>query len=213
VETQKKVAEMEYERAEAMLREARVYHGFTRIVAPAAGIVAGKKTDPGSMAVPGVPLFIVEDTSSCRMEVNLNEKLAGRVRGGMEARVFVESLNRELRGSITEVVPSVDPMTRTFPAKIAISGGGLRNGSYGKVSIPVGKREALLVKTTAIVEKGQLTGLYVVDDKSVVTYRLVRVGKPYGDTVEVLSGLKPNEKVIVGGVEKVVDGGILDSHK
>lgn len=127
----------------------------------------------------------------------------------MEARIYIEALGREIRGVIAEVVPSVDPMTRTFLLKISISGEGLKNGSYGKVSIPAGKKEVLLVSKKAIVEKGQLTGVYVVDANSIVTYRLIRPGRVYGDMVEVLSGLNPNERIIVDNVEKAVDGGIV----
>ncbi|MBI5848862.1 MAG: efflux RND transporter periplasmic adaptor subunit [Nitrospirae bacterium] len=209
VETQKKVADLEYERARAMHQEARVYQGFTRVTAPVSGVVMEKKIDLGSTAVPGMPLFTIEDTSGYRVEANLDEKLAGKVKQGMEARIFIETMGREIQGVITEVVPSVDPMTRTFPVKIAISGEGLRNGSYGKISIPVGKKEALLVSKKAIVGKGQLTGVYVVDANSIVTYRLIRAGRVYGEMVEVLSGLNPNERIIVDNVEKAIDGGIV----
>ncbi|MDP2156381.1 MAG: efflux RND transporter periplasmic adaptor subunit, partial [Nitrospirota bacterium] len=209
VETQKKVSKLEYERAQAMHQEAQVYHGFTRVTAPVSGVVTEKKTDLGSMAVPGMPLFTIEDTSGYRIEANIDEKHAGKVKQGMEARIYIEALGREIRGIITEVVPSVDSMTRTFLVKISISGEGLRNGSYGKVSIPAGKKEALLVNKKAIVEKGQLTGVYVVDANSIVTYRLIRPGRLYGDRVEVLSGLNTNERIIVDNVEKAVDGGVL----
>ena len=209
IETQKKVSDMEYERAQAIHQEARIYHGFARLTAPVSGVVTEKKTDPGSMAVPGVPLFTIEDTSAYRVEANLDEKHAGRVKQGMEARVSIEALGRELKGIVTEVVPSVDPGTRTFPVKISVSGEGLRNGSYGKVSIPAGKKEALLVSRKAIIEKGQLTGVYAVDANSIITYRLIRAGRVYGDKVEVLSGLSPNERIIVENAEKAIDGGMV----
>jgi len=209
VETQKKVADSEYERARAMLREAQVYHGFTRIVAPVAGVVTEKKTDLGSMAVPGMPLFTIEDTSGYRIEANVDERYAETVKKGSMAQITIDSPQHGISGTITEVVPSVDPATRTFLVKIAVSGEGLRNGSYCKVSIPAGRREKLLVSEKTIIRRGQLTGLYTVDSGSVITYRLVRTGRSYGDKVEVLSGLNPGEKVIVDGVEKAVDGGIV----
>ena len=209
VETQKKVADSEYERARAMLREAQVYHGFTRIVAPVSGVVTEKKTELGSMAVPGMPLFTIEDTFGYRIEANVDERFAGIVKKGGEALITIDSPQRAITGTITETVPSVDPSTRTFLVKIAVSGEGLRNGSYCKVSIPAGRKEKLLVSEKAIVRRGQLTGLYTVDSGSVITYRLVRTGKNYGDRVEVLSGLDSGEKVIVDGAEKAVDGGIV----
>ena len=118
IETQKKVSDIEYERAKAMLAEARIYQGFTRITSPASGVVTEKKIEMGSMAVPGAPLLTVEDNSAYRVEVNADEKLAGRVKTGMDVSVFIESLNRELAGKVTEVVPSIDPLSRSFLVKI-----------------------------------------------------------------------------------------------
>lgn len=220
IETQKKVAEIDYqraqssvERAKAGLNEAKVYHGFTRITSPVNGIVAEKKTEVGSMAVPGVPLLTVEDNSSYRIEINGDESLIGKIRTGMGATVSIESINKVINGKITDVVPSVDPMSRSFIVKIAIRGDGLRNGLYGKVSIPIGRKEAILVPKGAVLEKGQLTGVFTVDGNSVVKYRLVRTGRLYGDKVEIISGLNPDEQVVVEGAEKAVDGGLSVAPK
>lgn len=212
IETQKKVADIEYEKTKAMLAEARIYQGFARILSPTSGFVTEKKIDVGSMAVPGTPLLTVEDNSNFRVEVNADEKLSGSLKIGTEVSVFIEALNRDIIGKVTEIVPSIDPVSRSFLVKIGIRGEHLKNGYYARVSIPVGKKESLLVPKKAVVEKGQLSGVYTVDKNSVITYRLVRAGKHSGDKVEILSGLNPGDVVIVDGVEKAVDGGILSKH-
>lgn len=209
IETRKKMADIEYERAKAMLAEARIHQGFTRITSPVSGVVTEKKIELGSMAVPGMSMLTVEDNSAFRVEVNADERLAERLKTGMAVSVFIESLNRELTGKVSEIVPSIDPMTRSFLVKIAINDKDLKNGYYAKVAIPVGKKQTLLVPKKAVVEKGQLTGVYTVDRNSVIAYRLVRAGKPSGDKIEILSGLDPGDTVIVDGVEKAVDGGIV----
>ncbi len=215
IDTKKKIADIDLDRAgaavrraEAGLREVEVYQGFGRVTAPVAGIVTDKKADAGSMAVPGAPLMSVEDNSSYRIEIKVNETLSGRIRKGMEADVFIGALDKDFRGRVVELVPSIDPGSRSFVVKIALNGEGLRNGFYGRVSIPVGKKKILLVPAVAVVERGELTGLYTVGGDNVIKYTLVRVGKAYGNRVEVLSGLTPDEKVIVDGVEKAVDGGL-----
>lgn len=209
IETQKKVSDMEYERAKAMLAEAQIYHGFTRISAPTSGVVTEKKIELGSMAVPGIPILTVEDNSYFRIEANVDERLSGKLKIGMPVDVIIDSIGQEAKGRITEIIPAVDPMSRTFLIKIALKMPSLKTGLYGKVLIPEGKREAILVPQKAIVEKGQLVGVYVVDDKGVITYRLIKAGKKYGEQIEVLSGLSGGEKIIVDGVEKAVDGGII----
>jgi len=220
IETQRKVAEIGLEqaraavgRAEAGVKEAEAYHGFTRITSPVGGFVTGKNIELGSMAVPGAPLITVEDNSSYRIEINADERLAGKIRPGMEASVFIEALNRAITGKVTEVVPSVDPASRSFMVKIGLNDEGLRNGFYGKVSLPVGKKDVLLLPASSVVEKGELTGVYAVDKASIVSYRLVRVGKRYDDNVEILSGVVPGERVVVEGMEHAVDGGVLAGLK
>ncbi len=209
VETQKNVAESEYERAKAILREAEAIQGYTRVRAPFSGIVTGKKIDTGSMAVPGMQLLTVEDTSAFLVEAAMDERLAAHIKPGIPVNVAIDSINRNMNGRISEVVPSIDPSTRTFVVKITVSGAGLKTGLYARVRIPTGRREALTVPASSIVEKGQLTGVYAVDAKGIVAYRLVRIGNNFGNSVEVLSGLVPGDRIIVAGLEKAVDGGIM----
>ncbi|MHB8883300.1 MAG: efflux RND transporter periplasmic adaptor subunit [Thermodesulfovibrionales bacterium] len=215
IETQKKVAVLDHERAEAAVKrvgaglsEAKVYQGFSQVRSPVSGIVTEKKAEPGSMAVPGMPLVTVEDNSSYRLEVHVDEKISGRLRTGMKVSVFIDSLGREITGTISDVVQSVDPASRTFLVKVALQAEGLRSGFYARVGIPVGTKEVLSVPKGAVVEKGQLTGVYTVDAASVIKYRLVRTGRTYGDRVEILAGLNPGDRIIVAGIDKAVDGGI-----
>lgn len=127
----------------------------------------------------------------------------------MEVKVRVPSNADETAGKIVEVVPTVDPRTRTFVVKIEVPGMMLRSGQYGTVRLESGSRELLLVPAGAVVTRGQLTGVFLVDDENRITYRLIRTGRSYGDMVEVLSGLQPGVQIIVGNVDRAVDGGIL----
>jgi len=220
IETKRNVAELEVERAEAVVKraqaakaEAEVYLDFARIASPVTGVVTQKNIDAGSMASPGAPLLTIEDTSSYRIDINVDERLAGTVIAGMSADVYLNAVDRKLEGRVEEVVPSVDPMSRTFMVKIKLKGEGLKNGLYARVAIPVGKREVLLVPERAVTERGQLTGVYTVDEQSVISYTLIRTGKSFGDKVEVLSGLEPGDSVVVEGVGRAKDGGIAVNLK
>ncbi len=217
-ETQKKVAALEYERvgemvnrASAGLSEAKIYLGFTGVTSPVKGLVTEKKTDVGSMAVPGMPLLTVENNAVYHAEIAVDESLSGSLKPGMPIVVSIEAINRRLTGKITEILPAVDSQSRSFTAKISVSGPGLRSGLYAKARIPRGKKEIILAPKTAVVEKGQLTGVYAVDSKGIVTYRLVRTGKEYDGNREILSGLKAGDRIIVQGTEKAVDGGIVEN--
>jgi RND family efflux transporter MFP subunit len=219
-ETQKKVAGLEHERVQEMvnraaagLSEAKIFLGFTQVKSPVKGRVTEKKTEVGSMAVPGIPLLTLEDIAAFHAEVTIDESLSGKLRTGMSVLVSIEAIDRQIPGKIKEILPVVDSLSRSFIVKVSLSGAGLRSGLYARVKIPSGKKEVLLAPQSAIVEKGQLTGVYAVDGQGIVTYRLIRTGKAYDGNREILSGLKPNDRIIVQGVEKAKDSGIIETAK
>jgi len=221
IETQKKIAAIEYERikemvkrTEAGLAEAKVFLGYREIVSPVDGVVTAKFIDPGTMAMPGMQLLTIEDTSRYRLEAEIDESLAGQIRPGMDVEVEISALQEKLPGRVTETVPAVDPHSRTFKVFIALPGKeNLHSGLYARIRIPVGEREIVMVPAESVVSKGQLTGIYVVNDDRIITYRLIRLGKGYGENIEVLSGLKAGEIIITDNVSQVEDGAILQAEK
>ena len=201
IQTQKNIADIEYqrasqavERATAGLGEVSVYRGYAKITAPISGIVVEKNIDLGSTAAPGQPLLTIQGESKPEMEAYVNESYLNKVKA-------------DPKTGIIAVIPRIDPVTRTFKVKFAAT--GLNPGQYVKVKIPVGQKQAILVPQNAVVQKGQLTGVYTVDDENIVSYRLIRAGSKYEDKVEVLSGLNKGDKVIISGVDKAVDGGVV----
>ena len=213
IETQKKVAEAEYERTVAMAQEAKTYLSFTRVTAPVSGRVTEKRIDAGSMVSPGVPLLVIEGGGGSYIEASIDAGLGDKVKTGMTVEAVVETINEPIAGTIREVFPSVDPLSRTFTIKVGLKDARPRSGLFARIRIPVGKREAILVPNQAIVRKGQLTGVYVVDSQGIVTYRLIRTGNTSAGGTEILSGLTVNDRVITSGIERVTDGGILTGGK
>lgn len=207
IETQQQLAESEHDRAQAMLGETRVNLGFARITSSVSGIVISKKISAGSMAVPGMPLIEIEDTSAFHIEAYIDERYSDQIRKGTSVAVAFPSLGRDLQATVSEVVPSVDPRTRSFTVKVNLSAEGLRNGAYGVVRVAVGRKEGIFVPSRAVVARGQLTGVYAVDGQGVMTFRLIRTGKKYGDRIEILSGLASGDTIVVDGIENASDGG------
>jgi multidrug efflux pump subunit AcrA (membrane-fusion protein) len=216
-----KVANAELERAEENLgalkakREqarARVSYiqtllAYTTIASPFDGVVTAKIGEVGMIASPGTPLLTVEETSRYRLEAEVGESWLAHARVGSMVSVIIDALKVALSGKIAEIVPAADPQSRTFTVKIDLPPHPLlRSGLYGKASFPVGKKEVLLVPPEAILQRGQLLGLSVVDKDGAVRLRLVKTGKRYNQKVEILSGLSPGERVIVRGMERVAEG-------
>jgi RND family efflux transporter MFP subunit len=209
IETQKKVAESEYERAKAMADEAATALSFTRVTAPVSGRVTQRHIDAGSMASPGIPLLVIEGGGSSYVEASIDAGLGAGVKTGMEVEAIIETLENPLPGKIREVFPAVDPLSRTFTIKVALKDARPRSGLFARLRIPVGKKEAILVPNQAIVSKGQLTGVFAVDNQGIVTYRLIRKGSAFAGSTEILSGLAPGDKVITAGIDRAIDGGII----
>jgi RND family efflux transporter MFP subunit len=116
---------------EAEVAAARVALGYATLAAPFAGLVSERKADPGSLATPGVPLLILERAGNLRLEASVDESRLGLARLGASVAVEIDGLNRTVSGRVGEIVPSVDPATRTFTAKIDLPGLlGLRAGMF-----------------------------------------------------------------------------------
>lgn len=221
METKKRVAESQLRQAEAMarrseasVREAKAYLAYTFLTSPVDGLVSDKKIDLGTMAAPGVPLIVIEDPSSYAININVDERLFPQIKKGIKVPVKVGSLALDTTGTIAEIAQAVDPVTRTFLVKVAVSGKELRSGFYATVNIPQGTSTLVLVPSAAVMEKGQLNGVYVAGDDRIVHFRLIKTGRKINDMVEVLSGLSGSEMVVTDGVEHAADGGVIvDAQK
>jgi multidrug efflux pump subunit AcrA (membrane-fusion protein) len=107
---------------------------------------------------------------------------------------------------VREIVPQADPRTRTLLVKIALPPQpDLVSGQFGRLAVPTGTYQALVIPARAVRQVGQLQLVDVVpaaplrvgDDKGVPHRRFVTLGRSHDDMVEVLSGLKPAERVVV----------------
>lgn len=212
-QTEKELAAQGLARAEARLAQARgnakaadAVAGYTRIAAPITGIITAKAVDVGMTVLPGMPLITVEEEGKYRLDAAVPETMLGRVKIGDSVRIAIEGSGAETSGRVAEVVPTVDPMSRTFIAKIDLAAKGLRSGVYGRALFTTGNRKGVLIPKNAVVERGALTLVWVVDKDNRVGMRLVKTGKGVADKVEILSGLTAGERVVTAGMEKAVDG-------
>ena len=193
--------------AEAEIAAARVALGYATLTAPFAALITERKADPGSLATPGAPLLTLEREGNPRLEASIDESRLGLVRVGESVPVEIDGLNRTVTGRVAEVVPSVDAATRSFTVKIDLPAlPGLRSGMFGRAGFAAGKRGALLVRQSAVLERGQIRSVYVVEGDS-ARLRFVTLGEGRDDQREVLSGLTGGERIIVTPPPLLADGG------
>jgi RND family efflux transporter MFP subunit len=178
---------------------------YARVVAPFAGVVTAKLVDAGSVVMPGAPLVTVEDAGQYRLEASLPEEYLANVKTG--ARVEVTVGAKQLSGTVAEIVPAADAASHTFLVKVDLpADGDCRSGEYGQADFPVGAVPRLAVPSAAVVEHGELQGVFVLSAAGTVEYRLVKAGKTFGTRIEILSGLAAGEKVAVSKTDQLRDG-------
>jgi RND family efflux transporter MFP subunit len=170
-------------------------------------VVVERRVEPGDLAVPGQTLLVLDDPRVYRFEAEVGESAVGRVRLRQTVPIVLDALARTLEGRVAEIVPAADPTSRTVTVTVDLPADPeLRSGLFGRARFPAGERQALLVPGAVLVERGQLTGVYVVDAHEIARLRLVTTGARQGDRVEILSGLRVGERIVVEGVERVSDG-------
>lgn len=203
----KKQAQAQTEQAKADIASAQVFAGYARIVTPISGIVTARQIEVGATATPGAPLLTIEDAAHYRLEAAVEESQIGKIYLKDRARVKIDAIGEELDGTVAEILPAADPMSRSYTVKLDISSSQpLRSGLYGTAQFVRGQRQAITVTTSAIAQRGQLTGVFVLDGANIARLRLVKTGKSFGDRVEVLSGLNDGERIAVDGIAKLNDG-------
>ncbi|MCI0390981.1 MAG: efflux RND transporter periplasmic adaptor subunit [Acidobacteria bacterium] len=196
------------DQAKAEIASAQVHLSYARITSPVSGVVVAKQTEVGSTATPGAPLLTIEDGARYRLEVAVEESQLGKIRMGQRARLRIDALEvDDLEGSVSEITPAADPMSRSYMVRIDLPvRQRLRSGLYGTARFMSGQKEAIAIPQKALVQRGQLVGIFVVDDTGIARLRLIKTGKSYGESVEVLSGLSDGERIVVDGVAIVNDG-------
>ncbi len=200
--------------AKAAVQQAHTALGYTRILAPFDGLVTEKKADVGMLVSPGMPIFTVEDLHRYRLEATVNETDLKYVRMGQQVPVIIDAVgDKELKGRVVEIVPAADAASRSFLVKIEIpSDPALRSGLFGRAQFSRGERPSLLIPRTAVVERGQLQGIYVLDQNKVANLRYITLGKPSGGQVEVLAGLQAGETLIADPGDREFSGKKIESH-
>ncbi len=208
------VARAKQSQAKAALQQAHVALGYTRILAPFDGIVTEKKADVGTLASPGMPIFTVEDLRRYRLEASVNETDLRYVRMDEQVPVLIDALgDKALKGKVVEIVPAADAASRSFLVKIEMPPDpALRSGLFGRAQFSRGERSSLLIPRTAVVERGQLQGIYVLDQNKIASLRYITLGKPSGAQVEVLAGLQAGEALVSDPGSRELSGRRIESR-
>jgi RND family efflux transporter MFP subunit len=199
------------EAAQQMKNEADAMLTYTNLTAPFSGVVTQRNVDEGSMANPGMPILMVEQSGLYEVRASVSEADIARVKSGSTADLEIPSIGKKLAGKITEVSSSSQYSGGQYLIRISIpTDPSLLSGMYVHVSIPVAEKKEtgnrLLVPATALVNKDQLTGIYTISQSQTALLHWVKTGRQLDGQVEILSGLSADEKFILQSEGKLYNG-------
>ena len=205
------MAKARLEAANQMKNEINAQFTYSNISAPFNGIITGKNIKVGDMANPGMPLISLETPGAFEVIAMVPETEISSIKTGITVDVLVKSINKSLKGKVTEVSTSAKNTGGQYLVKIDLdeTEANILSGMFATVQFPVERKAAtamVLVPTEAIVNNGQLSGIYTVSQSNTALLRWLRLGRTFGNQVEVLSGLNADEAYIVSAEGKLFNG-------
>lgn len=181
--------------AEAGLATAREGVGYTEIRAPYSGVVTKRLVEVGESVSPGTPLMTGLSLRDLRVDTNIPQSVAMQVRRLKQAAIYIG--NERIEATKITIFPEAATPSSTFRARLDLPPGAidLAPGMYVKVGLVVGEADRLLIPVSALVERSEVTGVYVLDSHGQASLRYVRPGHRFGDKVEILAGLAAGERI------------------
>jgi membrane fusion protein, multidrug efflux system len=186
----------------AQASAAHIQSDFFVVKAPYAGVIADVPVTLGDMAMPGRPLMTLYDPSGLRVTASVPQSALANFAAGQPAKVELPVLSPDqqwLTRPEVQVLPTIDAGTHSAQIRVNLPGAikGVTPGMFARVWLPSRSATAgrLYVPRTAIVQRAEMTGLYVIDAQGRPVLRQVRLGRMQNNVVEVLAGIASGERV------------------
>ena len=181
--------------AQQIVNEAEIFAEYANIKALNSGRISKSEVDPGDLATPSVTLLTIQTGSSLRLEAGIRESLIDKIKIGTELEVRVGSNVTPLTGTVEEIQPYADARTRSFLVKVGIPATpGVFPGMFGRLAIPLGTVDSILIPEEAVSTIGQLKTVNLLKDGKVEKI-FVKTGQKINGKIEILSGLKNGDTI------------------
>jgi len=190
-------AQAQLQAAEGMLAEALAQESYVRVTAPFDGIITHRRVDAGDLALPGHPLLTLMAPGALKVTAEVPAHRAGSLTVGQGVQIRVDGTPELVEGRITRVVSALGGSSRTFRVEAAFIGtpGGILPGAHARIELEGQGEGSRWIPTDALVTRGQLTGVFAVED-DVLRLRWIRTGQRRDGAIELLSG-PPGALVVV----------------
>lgn len=199
--------------AKAALDTAQAARRYVSVKSPFNGIVVMRHKQVGDLATPGVPVLTIESRARLLLRTSVAESRIRNIHTGEQVQVEIDALGKnEIAGVVLRVIPSGDPVTRRYDVEISLPNKpGIYPGMFGRAHFILGSDTSPVVPKAAIVERGGLRGVFVLDQERAVKFRWLRMGREWADRVEIIVGLKDGETILSQNDRRVHDGDVIKS--
>ncbi len=214
-ESQFKAAQAARAGAGAGAQQARLAQSFTQITAPFDGYVLETLAQAGDLAVPGKPVATVYASQPLRVVVQVPASMAQTARTAKSIELQVSGsgdATQWVAPASQQGVTAADPVSQTLTWKMDVPAGvaaQMMPGQQTRVRFVGGSAQRMVVPQTAVLRRGELTGVYVATDKGFVL-KAVRLGAAHGDSLEVVAGLKAGDAVAANAIQAGLAGAMPD---
>lgn len=187
---------------------------YSNITAPFTGKITNTFIKEGEMAQPGMPILSLEASGNLQAVVMVSENEIAQIKNGMIVNINVKSLNKNLKGRVTEVSNSARNTGGQYLVKINLiqPPSEVLSGMFVDATFPIEKKtnsntdSRIFIPTEALIKNGQMQGVYVVNEHNKALLRWLKLGKNSENQIEVLSGLSAGEKYVLSSQGRLFNG-------
>ncbi len=192
----------------SQVEQAKNQLSYAEVRSPVDGVVVEKRLNKGDLVSPGAAILVIEDPLSLLVETFVSEQFISGIHDGDEVEIEISSQQQKVfTGIVRQVVQAADVATHQFLIKISLQEHtDIHPGMYAQAGFKVGKRQSLQVPSIAITDRAGLNGVYIVDDKGLIHYRLIRSGQKRGEFTEILAGLHEGDTIAWNGIPALKTG-------
>jgi|TARA_R110000868_G_scaffold31265_1_gene114673 RND family efflux transporter MFP subunit len=206
------------DRAKDSLDEAETAHStaksqrqYIQILSEIQGVVVERHLRKGDLATPGKPILTIESSHELFFDTYVAESQISKMYKGAKVDVFIDALNQKVGGVVARVVPAGDSTTRRYKVKVALQNhDGLLSGMFGRVNFILGEKPAVVIPKSALIERGGLQGVFVVNENKEAHFRWLQLGTNNTDFIEVRAGLLANENIVLNANPQIHEGDFIN---
>lgn len=200
------------DQARSALAVAEAQKTYATITSPVDGVIVSVAKRSGEMATAGSIILTVESHEVLLFKAFVSESRLAAIDSSLPVTVRIDSLDGAgFEGRVRGIVPSGDDVTRRYEINVILpKDPRLVPGMFGRADITLGAREVTAIPRTALVRRGGLDGVFVLDG-AITRFRWLRIGREFGDSIEVVSGLSEGEQILATATDAVRDGSAVRS--